>query len=124
MNVSKSQAKRLAIQTEPIDVDLRVQELAMANGHIEYLRGKLERLQAELEKERRLHGMARSTISSRTAEVDRLTAEVAELRLECSVGGMAIVTITRLVSDDEAVAVSAVLDEYRLVKKHDEGVTT
>ena len=75
MNVSKSQAKRLAIQTEPIDVDLRVQELAMANGHIEYLRGKLERLQAELEKERRLHGMARSTISSRTAEVERLQAE-------------------------------------------------
>ena len=100
MNVSKSQAKRLAIQAEPIDVNLRVQELAMANKHIEYLLGEVERLQAlvewhrvelakqiemtntlgaeverlqaELEKERRLHGMARSTISSRTAEVERL----------------------------------------------------
>jgi len=50
MNVSKSQAKRLAIQTEPIDVNLRVQELAMANGHIEYLRGKLQELQTEVER--------------------------------------------------------------------------
>ena len=40
---------------------------------------KVERLQAELEKERRLHGMARSTISSHTAEVDRLRAEVADI---------------------------------------------
>ena len=40
---------------------------------------EVERLQAELEKERRLHGMARSTISSRTAEVERLQARVAEL---------------------------------------------
>jgi len=91
---SKSQIRRINTQTgltevywadpnEPADVDLLVQELAMANGHIEYLRGELqelqtevERLQAELEKERRLHGMARSTISSRTAEVERLRAEV------------------------------------------------
>jgi len=87
MNVSKSQARRIASQTDTVDVDLLLGELAMANGHIEYSRGEVERLQAELEKERRLHGMARSTISSRTAEVERLnlllTKQQAELhRLE------------------------------------------
>ena len=88
MNVSKSQARRIASQTDTVDVPLLISELAMANGHIEWHRVELakqiemtntlgaevERLQAELEKERRLHGMARSTISSRTAEVERLQA--------------------------------------------------
>jgi len=94
MNVSKSQARRIASQTDTVDVPLLISELAMANGHIEWHRVELakqiemtntlgaevERLQAELEKERRLHGMARSTISSRTAEVERLQAEVKSLK--------------------------------------------
>ena len=44
------------------------------SGDANILADEVERLQAELEKERRLHGMARSTISSRTAEVERLQA--------------------------------------------------
>ena len=42
----------------------------------------VERLEAELEKERRLHGMARSTISSRTAEVERLRKELAQAKAD------------------------------------------
>ena len=47
MNVSKSQARRIASQTDTVDVNLLQGELAMANGHIEYLRGEVERLQAD-----------------------------------------------------------------------------
>ena len=58
---SKSQIRRINTQTgltevywadpnEPADVDLLVQELAMANGHIEYLRGELQELQTEVER--------------------------------------------------------------------------
>jgi len=32
---------------DSVDVDLLQDELAMANGHIDYLRGEVERLQAE-----------------------------------------------------------------------------
>ena len=41
---SKSQARRIASQTEAVDVDLLVQELAMAHGHIEHLHGQYESL--------------------------------------------------------------------------------
>ena len=50
MNVSKSQARRIASQTDTVDVPLLISELAMANGHIEYLRGKLQELQTEVER--------------------------------------------------------------------------
>ena len=66
MNVSKSQAKRLAIQTEPIDVDLLQNELAMANGHIEWHRVELAK-QIEM-------------TNTLGAEVERLQAKVQRLK--------------------------------------------
>jgi len=58
---SKSQARRINEQTRQelndmltsragVDVDLLQGELALANGHIEYLRGKLQELQTEVER--------------------------------------------------------------------------
>ena len=69
--------------SEPVDIAAEIRAYALegcpTTDTFNEWADHMERLQAELEKERRLHGMARSTISSRTDEVERLQARVAEL---------------------------------------------
>jgi len=108
MNVSKSQARRIASQTDTVDVPLLISELAMANGHIEWHRVELAK-QIEM-------------TNTLGAEVERLQADqtillaTAQDALECLIDWASYADEYFLVKHDfkgDVQRISSVTDRFR-----------
>jgi len=112
--------------SEPVDIAAEIRAYALegcpTTDTFNEWADHMERLQAELEKERRLHGMARSTISSRTDEVERLQADqtillaTAQDALECLVDWASYADEYFLVKHDfkgDVQRISSVTDRFR-----------